>query len=175
MQLKDRKITNISIVLWFASFFGILYFMYRTLITIDAVFHFYLLFCLLGVGAFYYFKRPLFKEKQERSLVITYSLMAIGPIFTFLLLFTNFIFAGPAYSEEYIIEDVRVSRHQKLNFKEVELNTPKHMKYEYFTYVFAIDKFERRHLKKGKNIKFDFAKGIFGFKVLLERELKSGS
>lgn len=165
---KNTKYPVDAIVFsWFIGFFLALYFMFKTFITIDATFHFFLLFGAITTIINILIKGKISVELLKEAAFISF--FGIASIITGLFLLLNFYFRGPSYDEVYKIEKVTKNLDSFLGGnKEVQLQNGQ---YKEFDYIIDYDKWLYSELYEAQEVKLEVANGLFGYKVFLSEDL----
>jgi len=153
---------------WFAGFGLAVYFMYRTLITIDNAFHIFLLFGALGT-CIHYFLTP---KRQFHMLLpmAFYNFFGVAALACGLFLALNFSFHGQPYAETFPITEVNKDPRngQTMNAHEVTLS-PSYI--NDFKYFLNFSQWDWQEFRKARSIRITFTEGLFGYKIYQDATL----
>lgn len=173
IQIRDGKINirplliNMIVVSWFSGFFLALHYSYRTVISIDTTFHLFLLFGVISTGIHYFFVRE--KSKKLLFQLAFFHFLGLAAIICGIFLLLNFHIRSKPYIEEYRIKDITYEYQDKFTGKRtVELENKA---YHNYSYVLDFDQWSLSELESAQKIRITYARGIFGFKVILDEEL----
>lgn len=168
LDQSQELLVNLVVFGWFMGFSLVVYFMFYTLITIDAAFHIF-----VGIGGaatlIHYFRsRP--KGRKPISALIVLNFFGLGALLCGLFLATNYFLRGPAYPESYQI--VAVDKDPKNGIRmradEIKLDSDD---LEGFNYIVNYDQWKWTEFKTAKAIRVFYADGFFGYRICLGQQL----
>jgi len=111
-------------------------------------------------------------ERDYRKKVIEQNLLyhyfGIAPLLCALILLLNFHFRAPSIIESYKVQNYDLELNSYTAGTDIVLEGNA---YDRFNYVLDFDAFSASELSHAQSINLETAKGIFGYKVLLNRSV----
>lgn len=163
-----RYSANWVVFSWFTGFALIVYSAYQTFITIDAIFHLFVVCGAVATAAHYYSTQ----DRHPRMLppMAFYNFAGVACLACALLLMANLTFPG---DEQYQTVPIsKVSQRQvgngSVNASEVTLG---HSEVQQFQYVINFEQWKLNEFRSAKAIRITYQPGLLGFKVYKGAEL----
>lgn len=163
-----RYPVNWVVFSWFAGFSLVVYFLYKTLITIDAIFHYFLLFGAIATAIHYWLTKP--RKPKMLKIMAFYNFFGIAALLAGLFLTLNFTFQGPPYDKKVAIQSFQGNPKlgQRVHAKEVQFENQYINKFKYFL---DFSQWEKSQFRKADNVKFTFSRGLFGYRIYKQADL----
>jgi hypothetical protein len=162
-QLKFyRYSANWVVFSWFVGFALVVFGAYKTFITLDSIFHFFVISGGVATGAHYY----LTPNRQPKMLpaIAFYNYLGIGGLVTGLFLMLNMGLSGPeqkttvridAINESYAPGSLMDGNSVKLDQAELDQ----------FKYVIDFQQWKWSEFRSANALEITYRKGFFGYRV----------
>ncbi len=153
---------------WFSGFALVVFFLFKTLITIDAIFHYFLFFGAIATLIHYFLTKP--RKPKMLKVMAFYNFFGVAALLAGLFLALNFAFQGPSYEKKIPIESFNGNPKLggQVHAKEVQFADPNINKFKYFL---NFSQWEKGQFQKAKTVKFTFSKGLFGYRIYKQADL----
>ncbi len=153
---------------WFIGFGLVVYFLYRTMITIDTTFHIFLLFGALGTLIHYL----LTKNRKPGMLpgMAFYNFFGVAALSCGLFLAINFAFQGEPYTKTYPLNNVAKKENLAKPVRASEVNLGDSYIAD-FKYFLNFSQWKWYQFKKAKAIQITFSNGLFGYRIYKNAKL----
>ena len=148
---------------WFGGFGLVIFFIFRTLITIDTIFHIFVIIGVIATGTHFL----LTKNRQWRMLPIMafYNFLGVAALLSGIMLTLNYTFQGDSYHEVMAIEEVQKKQRYGARMNAEEITLSKSQVMEDHMHLIEFEKWHWNDFQKAEAIKIELSDGLFGFPV----------
>ncbi len=157
-----RYSTNWVVFSWFAGFGLVVFGAYNTFISLDSIFHFFVISGGIATGAHYYLTAN--RKPEMLPGMAFYNYVGIGAIFTGGFLMLNMGLAGPEQKTIVRIKSISESYApgSKMDGDAVKLGEAE---LDQFKYVIDFQKWKWNEFRSANAIKITYKQGFFGYRV----------
>lgn len=157
-----RYSTNWVVFSWFAGFTLIVLSAFQTFITIDTIFHIFLIVGAVATGIHYYLTEN--RKLHMIPAMAFYNFMGVGALVCGLALMANLTFTGPTQHE--IVKIAKIDKTQSytgnIGSEDVML---KNSDIKHFKYIIKFDQWKWNEFENARAVKITYKPGLFGFRV----------
>lgn len=163
-----RYPVNWVVFSWFIGFGLVVFFLFRTMITIDATFHYFLLFGGIATAIHYF----LTKHRSIKILPVMtfYNLFGVAALVCGLFLTLNYAFKTSTVTKRVPIQEIHKNPNfgKKMDKSEVKLGSSI---MEEFKYFINFNQWDYQEFRKAKALQITLSKGLFGYQIYEGAEL----
>ncbi len=157
-----RYSSNWIVFSWFLGFGLVVFGAYHTFITMDALFHLFVIAGAVATGTHYYFTAA--RKPAMLPAMAFYNYLGFGALFCGLFLMLNMALAGPP--RQQVVEVANIKRTYNpggsMNADDVELSEAE---LDQFKYVIDFQQWRWQEFRSAKALRITYQPGFFGFRV----------
>jgi hypothetical protein len=157
-----RYSTNWVVFSWFVGFGLVVFGAYNTFITLDSLFHFFVISGGVATGVHYYLTAN--RKPKMLPAMAFYNYFGIGALFTGVFLMLNMGLAGPKQQATVKIESISESYAPggKMDGNAVKLGEAE---LDQFKYVIDFQKWKWNEFRSANAIEITYKRGFLGYRV----------
>lgn len=157
-----RYSSNWIVFSWFLGFGLVVFGAYQTFITLDAIFHLFVIAGAVATGIHYYLTTH--RSRSMLPAMAFYNYMGFGALFCGLFLMINMALAGEP--QHQIVEIANIKKTYNPSGRiDADAVTLSEAELDQFKYVINFQKWKWNEFRSAKALKITYKEGFFGFRV----------